>query len=103
MAKAPLPKACQLPSPGRTVNVESLLTSPHLIDLILLLTLLEAIIIVALKGLSAPATLRILLQGVFVLLALRAALAGAPWPWVPAALAASLAAHLWELKTRWKR
>ena len=79
------------------------LTSPQLIDLILLLTAIEAAVIVALRGLPPTATFRLLLQGVFVLMALRAALAGVPWPWVPACLTAALAAHLWELKTRWKR
>ncbi len=81
----------------------ALLTSPHLIDLILVLTALEALAVVHMRGLPAIAIIRMLLPGLFVMLALRAALAGAAWPWVPAALAAALIAHLIELNARWRR
>jgi hypothetical protein len=43
-----------------------------------------------------------MLPGMFLLLAVRAALAGAAWPWLPAALAAALAAHLLDLAGRWR-
>jgi hypothetical protein len=39
----------------------------------------------------------------FLLLALRAALADAAWPWVPAALSGALAAHAVELWARFRR
>ncbi len=81
----------------------SLCASPHLIDVILVLTLLEAIAVVACGGVTAIAMARMLLPGVFLLLALRAALAGAAWPWIPASLAASLLTHIVELRSRWKR
>jgi hypothetical protein len=42
-----------------------------------------------------------LLPGIFLLMALRAALAGASWPWVPMALTAALIAHLLDLRQRW--
>jgi hypothetical protein len=43
-----------------------------------------------------------LLPGVCLMLALRAALAGSAWPWVPLALAAALLAHLADLRARWR-
>jgi hypothetical protein len=78
----------------------SLLTSPHLIDAILLLTLLEAAALVALHAMTPGAAGRMLLPGIGVMLALRAALAGAAWPWVPMALLAALVAHLFDLSGR---
>lgn len=79
------------------------LTSPHLIDLIMVVTLLEAAILLALRALSPLAIGRMLLPGIFLLLALRAALAEAAWPWVPLALTAALVAHLFDLQGRWRR
>jgi hypothetical protein len=43
-----------------------------------------------------------LLPGIFLLVALRVALAGAAWPWVPLALIAALVAHLLDLRQRWR-
>ena len=43
-----------------------------------------------------------LLPGMFLLLALRAALADAAWPWVPAALTGALVAHCYELWARFR-
>lgn len=82
-------------------EIRTLLTSPHLIDLILAFTVLEAVVVVRRRGLSPAATVVMLLPGICLLLALRAALAGTAWPWVPAALAASLVAHLLDLRRRW--
>ena len=78
-------------------------TSPYLIDLIVVVTLLEATILLALRSLSPLAIVRMLLPGIFLLLALRAALAEAAWPWVPLALSAALIAHLFDLQGRWRR
>ncbi len=79
------------------------LASPRLIDLIMALTLLEAAILLALRALSPLAIARMLLPGIALLLALRAALAEAAWPWVPLSLAAALVAHLFDLQGRWRR
>lgn len=76
--------------------------SPHLIDVILVFTVLEAAVVVLWRGLSPVAIGRMLLPGVCLLLAVRAALAGSAWPWVPAALAAALIAHLVDLQSRWR-
>lgn len=81
----------------------ALLTSPHLVDAILLLTLLEATLLIRLRAMTAASVGRMLLPGIGVMLALRAALAGAAWPWVPAALLAALIAHLFDLKGRLRR
>lgn len=43
----------------------------------------------------------LVLPGLCLMLAIRAALAGAAWPWVPAALAAALVAHLADIRKRW--
>ena len=81
------------------------LTSPHLIDLIVLFALLEgAFLIRWLRGqMPARAVIATILPGLCLMLALRAALAGVAWPWVPAALAVALIAHLWDIKMRWRR
>ncbi len=83
--------------------LRNLAASPHLIDLILLLTIFEAVLILLCRGLSPAATASMLLPGVCLLLAARAALAGASWPWLPAALTGALIAHLLDLRGRWRR
>jgi len=80
-----------------------LLTSPNWIDLIVLLTVLEGLLILRWRGLAPLATLRLLLPALCLLLALRCALAGTAWPWVPMALTAALVVHLWDLAARWRR
>jgi hypothetical protein len=79
------------------------LTSPHLIDAILLLTVLEGVALGRWRRISARVAWGMLLPGMFLLLALRSALADAAWPWVPAALAGALVAHCCELWTRFRR
>jgi hypothetical protein len=46
--------------------------------------------------------LTLLLPGVCLMLALRAVLADAAWPWLPVALLAALASHLADLRMRWR-
>jgi hypothetical protein len=99
--------------------VETLLTSPALIDLILIFTMIELVVLIGCRRrvsavfrregralgsatMSLPAIGMMLLPGVFLLLAVRAALTGTPWPWVPAALTAALVAHLLDLRSRWR-
>jgi hypothetical protein len=88
-------------------SVISFLASPHLIDLILVFTACEPIVLALWhrrtgRGPTPAAIGRLLLPGLCLMLALRAALAGAAWPWVPAALAAALVAHLLDLRGRWR-
>ena len=82
--------------------------SPRLIDLILLLTLAEAFALMVWPRTESSASGRraigwMLLPGIFLMLALRAALAGEPWPWVPAALTGALISHLFDLRGRLRR
>lgn len=85
-----------------------LIASGRIVDLALLLTGLEALLLIAYhrrtgRGLP-PATLLInLLSGVSLMLALRAALAGAGWMWIASCLVVSLLAHLADLNRRWPR
>ncbi len=98
--------------------MESLLTSPALIDFIIIFTMIEAVVLILWRRRASAISRRerpaigggtagsaavglMLLPGVCLLLAVRAALAGAPWPWVPTALAAALVAHLLDLRSRW--
>jgi hypothetical protein len=79
---------------------KALLSSPHLIDFILAFTVIEGFVVVRWRRRSATEVATMLCPGIFLLLALRAALAGAAWPWVPAALAVALVAHLADLRMR---
>ena len=86
---------------------EGWLASPHLIDAILAFTLVEGTALALWRrrtgsGLGGGRVLRMLLPGFCLLLALRAALAGHPLPWIPAALAAALVCHLADLRARWR-
>lgn len=78
----------------------SVLTSPHLIDAILVLTVLEGVVLAVCRVLSVRSVVRMLVPGLFVMLALRATLAGSAWPFVPVALTAALIAHIFDLRAR---
>ena len=82
--------------------------SGRAVDLILFLMGLEAIGLLVLwrmrgSGIPPVALLLILASGGCLLLAVRAALTGAPWAWVSFFLTASLAVHLVDLRLRWQR
>jgi hypothetical protein len=83
------------------------LASPHLIDAILVFTLLEMVALALWhrrtgRGLSGSRLLATMLPGACLLLALRAALVGAVLPFVPAALAGALICHLADVAFRWR-
>ena len=95
-----------------------LFSSPHFIDLIIAFTILEAVVLILLRGrqgasrtgLIAPFgrsravdIVVMVLPGLCLMAALRAALDEAPWPWVPVALAAAFVAHLADIRRRWRR
>ncbi len=88
--------------------MQRLFISAHLIDLILSLTLLEAGCLwlwhrQSGRGPGPAALVSLLMPGVCLMLALRAVLAGAAWPWMPAALAAAFVTHLADLAVRYAR
>jgi len=78
----------------------ALFASGRIIDAILLLTVLEAGFLLWRRRADLLVTL---LSGLGVMVALRLALAGADWRWLALALLASLAAHVADLKQRWRR
>ena len=85
-----------------------LFASGHIVDLILALTLLEAIVVVAYhqitgRGVAPVNLLSNLMAGVCLLLALRSALLGAWWGWIALWLSAALSAHVIDLRRRWQR
>jgi len=85
--------------------MEWLVRSGHVADAVLACLVLEALLLAAWRrwtgsGPRFADLLAILLPGAFLVLALRFALTGAPWPLVPAMLVGALAAHLFDLARR---
>ena len=83
-----------------------LVGSGHLVEAILVLTVVEGVALGAYhratgRGVAAADVASFLLSGIFLLLALREALVGAWWGWIAAALLGALAAHLVDLGRRW--
>ncbi len=83
-----------------------LFESGRIIDLILVLIAVEVLGLVALRrALGRGPTIRRLggtiLSGVFLMLAVRTALADAPWTWTAACLIGALGAHVTDLWGRW--
>ncbi len=79
----------------------------RIVDLILLLTVAEAFALVLHhratgRGVAPGDFLGNLVSGIFLLLALRAGLVGAWWGWISLCLLAALAAHLNDLRARWR-
>jgi hypothetical protein len=79
----------------------------RVIDLILGGVAIEAFAVVSWRlasghGPTPTPFLANLLSGAFLLIALRNALAVAPWPWIACCLLAALAAHLVDLAGRWE-
>ncbi len=87
--------------------MSALFASGRIVDLILLLVLAEAVALLALhratgRGPPPAALLPNLAAGACLLLALRSALRGAPWPLLALCLLGSLLAHLADLRERWR-
>jgi hypothetical protein len=90
-----------------TAGLAALFESGRIVDLILAVVLLEGLVIYGYRrrlgrGLSPAQLLSLLLPGVCLLMALRAALDGAAWPWVALWLLAALVSHLADLRQRWR-
>lgn len=82
--------------------MEELFSSGRVVDLALVLMALEVLAIGVLRRSAAAArdVAAAVIPGALVLLALRAALVGAPWTSVAAWLTASLVAHAYDLRRR---
>ena len=86
-------------------DLAAFFVSPHVVDMVLALTFMEAVALTVFPKFTAGSLRSVniwlmLMPGVFLMLALRAGLAGAAWPWVPIALAAALVGHLLDLRAR---
>jgi hypothetical protein len=82
--------------------------SGQLVDIIIGLTLIEAVFLVAYhritqRGLAPKDYALNLAAGLFLMLALRAALAHSSWIWIAASLTASGLAHIADMLLRWRR
>jgi hypothetical protein len=87
--------------------MSALFASGHIVDAILVLVVLEAALLAVWhrrtgRGVRPAALAANLCSGGALLLAVRAALVGAWWGWVGAALLAALVAHLVDLRARWR-
>ena len=78
--------------------MKALFASGHAVDIVLLVILVELIWLVTRGGWSLPAALLRLGPGALMLLAVRFALTGMPWPWIAGALLASFPLHLADLR-----
>jgi hypothetical protein len=83
------------------------LASAHIVDLVLAIVGLEIIVIalywrVTRRGITPAELLPNLFAGALLLLALRLALSGYPWPWYTACLAAAGIANVADLRQRWR-
>jgi hypothetical protein len=88
--------------------MNELVSSSNVIDAVLTLMCIEFVVLVIYHRRSsrgvAPRSLCVnLASGAGLLLALRALLAGAWWGWTAAFLAVAGAAHVMDLRQRWRR
>lgn len=81
----------------------ALFASGRAVDIVLVVIAIEGLWLVGVQRRRVGDVALVLLPGVFMLLALRAALAGLAWPWIAAALLASFPVHLADLGRRWRR
>jgi hypothetical protein len=87
--------------------MEQAFASGRVIDVVLAAVVIQAVVLVAFarrtgRGVPPASLLATLAAGGFLLVALRFALAGAWWGWIGLALLASLAAHVVDLRLRWR-
>ena len=88
--------------------MEALFNSGHIVDLIVIFMIVEAAALLALRrplalGINALDVAWLMLPGLFLLLALRAALVSSSWKWIAAALLCALTAHIADLWRRSRR
>lgn len=88
----------------RAIRMSGFFAGGHVVDLVLVVMALEVAWLLRRRAArSRDGLLDVVLAfapGVCLLLALRAALVGAEWPWVALALTASFPAHLLDLRRR---
>jgi hypothetical protein len=77
----------------------SFFASGHAADVVLGVLLIEAMLLLR-GGRALAEVLLLLLPAALMMAGLRAALVGAPWPWIALPLAASFPVHLADLRRR---
>jgi len=87
--------------------MSELFSTGRIVDLILGLMVLETAVLAGYRvvhgrGIRTASLLSNMAAGACLLLALRGALAGAEWNIIAAALAATFAMHLFDLRSRWE-
>lgn len=87
--------------------MEQAFASGRLIDAVLVAVAVQAVVLVLWarrtgRGVPPASLLATLAAGGFLLVALRSALSDAWWGWTGLALLAALAAHLIDLRLRWR-
>jgi hypothetical protein len=80
--------------------VSDFFASGHAIDLILAVMAIEILLLVRRRRRPPADIVAGFLPGVLILLAARAALTGAGWPWIALWLGLSFPAHLYDLHRR---
>lgn len=80
-----------------------LFTEGRVIDLVLVVLLVETLLVRGVARRAAALTFPTVAAGVGLLLAWRAAQAGAHWFWIALPLTSAGLAHGWELWQRWHR
>ena len=86
----------------------SALSAASIVDLAIAVTVLEALGLLLYRRLSGRGIATVewlpnLCSGLMLMLALRASLAGAPWPWIVTPVAVSGVVHLADMSWRWSR
>ena len=82
-------------------------SSGMIIDLVLALMVIEGVVLALFRarngrGLASTSLVITLASGAALMLALRAALVGAPWPIISIWMLAGLVAHVFDLRARWR-
>lgn len=90
------------------MSIAEWLTGTGIVDAVIAITVLELAILLAHhrrtgRGLAPSELLPDLGAGLFLMLGIRAVLAGAAWPWLPVCLAGAGLSHLVHLIRRWPR
>jgi hypothetical protein len=92
---------------GMTDSLRDLITSGRVVDVVLVVMAVEALALWLHhrrtgRGLPAAQIAVMMSAGVFLLLAMRAALTGGDWTMIAFCLTASFAVHLTDLASRWR-